>query len=353
MFTASPASVKIYHEELGSGAGRATIGRVAPTAVDADTFQAAVAPHRRELLVHCYRMLGSVDDAHDVLQETMMRAWRAFARHDPGRASVRTWLYRIATNACLNALEARKRRPLPSDIGPAFDNPDAAFVPGFDVPWLQPIPDALLGTAPSDPAELAIERSRLRLALVATLQLLPARQRAVLLLREVLDVPAAEVAELLDTTTAAVNSALQRARATLASARTDLAGTPDPDEKQQAVVDAFVAAFEAADVAGLTRLLHREVVLEMPPMWNWYRGVAAYGAFMERVFRTRGTRWRSLSVAANLQPAVAAYRADADSVFMLHTLQVFTVDGGQIVRTTVFQDPHVFELFDLPVELRR
>lgn len=325
---------------------------VGPTGVDDETFRAAVEPFRRELLVHCYRMLGSVDDAQDLLQETMTRAWRAFDRFDPGRASMRTWLYRIATNACLTALASRERRPLPADIGPQFDDPDAALVPGVEVPWLQPLPDALLGPAPSDPAEVAVERSRLRLAVVAALQVLPARQRAVLVLREVLDVPAGRVAELLDTTTAAVNSALQRARATLAASGADLAAVVEPRESERAVVDAWVAAFEAADVTALTRLLRDDVVLEMPPMWNWYRGVDAYCAFMARVYRTRGTGWRMVRVAANRQAAIAAYRADAGAAgrFVLHTLQVFTVHRGQIARMTVFQDPAVFALFGLPAE---
>ena len=324
----------------------------AVTAVDEDAFRVAVEAHRRELLVHCYRMLGSVDDAQDLLQETLVRAWRAFGRYDPDRASVRTWLYRIATNACLNALQARSRRPLPADIGPAFDDPDAEFVPGFEVPWLQPFPDAVLGGRSSDPAEVAIERSRLRLALVAAQQLLPAKQRAVLLLREVLDVPAGEVAELLETSTAAVNSALQRARATLSAVGADVDAAVEPDEEQRAVVDAYVAAFLAADVAGLTELVHRDVVLEMPPMWNWYRGVDAYGAFMARIFRTRGTSWRTVDVAANGQRGMAAYRADPTGRFRIHALQVFTVRGGRIVRTTVFQDARVFALFGLAPEAR-
>jgi RNA polymerase sigma-70 factor, ECF subfamily len=314
-----------------------------------DAFSEAVEPHRRELLVHCYRMLGSVHDAQDLVQETMTRAWRAFDRYDPERASVRTWLYRIATNACLTALASRRRRPLPSDVGARFDDPDAPFVPGLDVPWLQPFPDALLGAGPADPADVAIDRSRLRLAVVAALQLLPARQRAVLLLREVLGVPASEVAELLDTTTAAVNSALQRARAALADAGVEPGSVGEPDdERQREVVDAYVAAFETADVARLTALLQADVVLEMPPMWNWYRGPHDYGAFMERLFRLRGTRWRTVPLAANGQRGMAAYVGGGDGeVLSLHTVQVFDVAHGRIVRTTVFQDPDVFGLFDL------
>lgn len=318
-----------------------------PATVGDAAFSQSVEPHRRELLVHCYRMLGSVHDAQDLVQETMTRAWRAFDRYDPQRASMRTWLHRIATNACLNALEARKRRPLPSDVGAQFDDPDGPFVPGLEVSWMQPFPDVLLGTTPIDPEQAAVDRSRLRLALVAALQLLPARQRAVLVLREALDSPAAEVAELLDMTTPAVHSALQRARATLAKAGVDPASDIEPTDDQRAVVDAYVQAFEAADVPGLTRLLRDDVVLEMPPMWNWYRGVAAYAGFMERVFRTRGTRWRSTPVKSNGQPAIVAYRAGDDGVFALHTVQVFTVADGRIARTTVFQDPGVFALFEL------
>jgi len=174
-------------------------------------FVAAAEPHRRELFVHCYQMLRSVHDAQDLVQETMERAWRAYDRYDPELASMRTWLYRIATNACLNALQARARRPLPSGVGQPFEDPDAAFVPGFEVSWLQPFPDRLFGGPPEDPEMLAIERNRLRLALLGALQLLSAKQRAVLILRDVLDFSAAETAGALDISIAAANSALQRA----------------------------------------------------------------------------------------------------------------------------------------------
>jgi RNA polymerase sigma-70 factor, ECF subfamily len=312
-----------------------------------DEFGQAAEPFRRELLVHCYRMLGSVHDAQDLVQETLTRAWRAFDRYDPQRASLRTWLYRIATNACLNALESRTRRPLPSGVGQPFDDPEAAFVPGFEVPWLQPFPDDLLRSTPNDPALSAVERSRLRLALVAAMQLLPARPRAVLILREVLDVSADEVAEMLDMTPAAVNSALQRARRRLDAAGIDPDTMSEPEKSQRTVVDRYVAAFERADVAGLTRLLTDDVVLEMPPMWNWYLGADAYGGFLARVFRTRGADWRMVPVAANGQPAVAAYARQAVNAYELHTVHVFTVDHGAISRTTVFQDPDVFGLFNL------
>lgn len=310
-------------------------------------FTAAAEPHRRELLVHCYQMLGSVQEAEDLVQDTMLRAWRAYERYDPDRASLRTWLYRIASNACLSALETRSRRPLPSGVGQPFDDTDAAFVPGFEVPWLQPIPDRLLGGAPDDPAALAAERSGLRLAVVAALQLLPAKQRAVLILRDVLDFAAAEVALILDMSTAAVNSALQRARATFAGPGVDAGTLKEPEPAQRAVVDRYMAAFERADVEELARMLAEEVVLEMPPMWNWYLGAAAYARFMARVFDTRGHDWRTLPVSANRQPGMVAYNRNGEQ-FQLHTLQVFSVEGGVIVRTTVYQEPEVFGLFGLP-----
>jgi RNA polymerase sigma-70 factor, ECF subfamily len=177
-----------------------------------EDFEQRTGPYRRELLAHCYRMLGSVHDAEDLLQETLLRAWRAFDQYDEQRASLRTWLYRTATNTCLTALEKRTRRPLPTGLVGPSEDPTAPMVRGQEVTWLQPLPDSKLG---SDPAELLAFRGSLRLAVVAAMQLLPARQRAVLILREVLAWPATEVAEALGTTTAAVNSALQRAKAKL------------------------------------------------------------------------------------------------------------------------------------------
>ena len=299
-----------------------------------DAFSVAVEPHRRELYVHCYRMLGSVHDADDLVQETMERAWKAFERFDPARASLRTWLYRIATNACLNALESRKRRPLPSDIGARFSDPDAAFVPGLEVPWLQPLP--------TDPAASAEERSRLRLAFVAAVQLLPARQRAALILREVLDVSAAEVAEILDTTPAGVNSALQRARARLAEVGVDPDGVSEPPEEQRAVVERYVAAFERADMHALAACLADDVVLEMPPMWNWYQGIPDYLGFIERVYRTRGTEWSSAPLWANGEAGFVASCAGK-----LHSVQVATVEAGRVTRLTTYVAEEIFDLFSL------
>jgi RNA polymerase sigma-70 factor (ECF subfamily) len=311
-----------------------------------EDFTVRTDPYRRELLAHCYRMLGSLHDAEDLLQETLLRAWQAYDRYDPGRAALRTWLYRIATNACLTALEQRSRRPLPSGLGAPSGDPEQPLIRGEETPWLQPIPDAMLG----DPADVLLSRSSLRLAFVAALQFLPPRQRAALLLREVLDWPAADVATALGLTTAAVNSALQRARATLgkASLAQDLIDEP-ADAEVRAQVDRYVEAFEHADLVALEKLLAEDVVLEMPPFSTWYAGRAQYIRFMARVFTLRGTAWRLLPVRANGQPALAAYaRSGRGGDYVLHTLQVLTVTAAGISHNTAFNDPDVFAAFALP-----
>ncbi|MVU80991.1 sigma-70 family RNA polymerase sigma factor [Nocardia sp. ET3-3] len=315
--------------------------------VDVD-FAASTDRYRRELLAHCYRMLGSVQDAEDLVQETLLRAWRARDGYDETRAGMRTWLYRIATNACLTALEQRGRRPMPSGLGNApGDDPREALRHGGEIPWLQPIPDSLL----ADPSETALARGSLRLALVAAMQQLPARQRAVLVLREVLDWPAAQVAASLDMTPAAVNSALQRARKTLSQSGIHEDDVTEPAD-QRAVVDNYVAAFENADLAALEKLLSDDVILEMPPMLNWYAGRAGYAGFIARVFVTSGSDWRFLPVGANGQPAVAAYARDAEGGYALHSLQVFTVRDGLITHMiTYFQFTELFELFGLAPRL--
>ncbi|MFF7989183.1 RNA polymerase subunit sigma-70 [Kitasatospora xanthocidica] len=308
-----------------------------------EEFAARTGPLRPELLAYCYRMLGSVHDAEDLLQETWLRAWRAWDRYDPGRASVRTWLYRIATNACLTALRQQSRRPLPSGLGTGPDtDPDAPLRAGDGVPWLEPYP----GDGPGSADDL-------RLALVAALQYLPPRQRAVLVLRDVLDWPAAEVARVLESTPASVNSALQRARSRLAEQRPDEHELREPDDPaQRALLDRYVAAFRAADLAALGELLARDVVMEMPPVRNWYVGRADYLGFLRRVFAMNGTDWRMMPVRANGQPALAAYVREGDG-YVLHTLQVFTVSGGLVRRNTVFRHPDVFASFGLAPALAR
>jgi RNA polymerase sigma-70 factor (ECF subfamily) len=298
--------------------------------------------YRGELTAYCYRMAGSFHEAEDLVQETLLRAWRARARYDSTRASVRTWLYRIATNVCISALDGRTRRPLPSGLGMPSDDPGAPLKPALDIPWLQPFPDARVDTD---------RRTDMRLAVVAALQKVPPRQRAVLLLREVLEFSAVEVANQLETTVAAVNSALQRARSALSdvSEMEDVAEPNDPEVL--ALIDRYLRAFEAADVPALVRLVADEAVLEMPPVPLWYRGRSDYGRFMRRVFEMRGTGWATRQLAANGQPAFAAYAPHDGGRLQLHTLQVFTLERGRIARNVVFADPAVFDAFKLPPEL--
>lgn len=299
-------------------------------------------PHRAELVTYCYRMLGSFHDAEDLTQETFLRAWRARDSYDRERASVRTWLYRIATNVCLSALEGRSRRPLPSGLGAPSGDPAAPLTPALDIPWLQPFPDARYDTG---------TRADMRLALVAAMQILPPRQRAVLVLRDVLEFSASEVAAQLGTTVPAVNSALQRARAALGET-VDAAEVTEPgDPGVRAVIDRYVRAFEAADVPALVRLLADDAVLEMPPVPLWYRGRRDYGLFMRRVFDMRGPGWATRALTANGQPALAAYAPEPGGGCGLHTLQVFAITGGRVARNVVFADPRVFEAFDLPAHV--
>ncbi|HXW45819.1 MAG TPA: RNA polymerase subunit sigma-70 [Streptosporangiaceae bacterium] len=316
----------------------------------ADTdFERDCEAARRALLAHCYQMLGSVQDAEDAVQETLLRAWRARRQFDASLGSLRTWLHAIATNTCLTALAGRRRRPLPAGIGGPWADPQAPLADGRDIPWMQPFPDDLLA---GDPAAALLAAGRLRLALVAAMQLLPPRQRAILILREALGLPAAEVAGVLGTSAAAVNSGLQRARASLAAAGVaeEQVGQP-ADGASRALLDQYVSAFRAADLDGLKRLLADSAILEMPPFRNWYAGQDDYARFMARVFALRGTDWQFLSVGAGGQPALAAYVRAPDSGYQLHTLQVFAVAGGRIRRTVAYADQAVFDLFGLAASI--
>jgi RNA polymerase sigma-70 factor (ECF subfamily) len=291
-------------------------------------------PYRRELLAYCYRMLGSTHDAEDLVQETYLRAWRASADFDERRASLRTWLYRIATNACLTALESRGRRALPSGLaGPG----DGTLTRRDEIPWLQPFP--------ADPAALAESRDSIRLAFVAALQHLPARQRAVLILRDVLAWRAAEVAALLETTTAGVNSALQRARAQLADVSPGEVVEPS-DVERRAMLDRYVTAFLNADIVGLTALLREDIVLEMPPFASWFAGVDAVRAFLTP--RITPGRWRVTPTTVNGEPGLGAYVRGDDGVHRAHSIQTCTVTTTGISWFVAFQDPALFPTFGLP-----
>jgi RNA polymerase sigma-70 factor (ECF subfamily) len=309
-------------------------------------------PFRAELLAHCYRMLGSVHDAEDQLQETLLRAWRSYGRFE-GRASLRTWLYRIATNTCLRALENRSRRPLPSGLGAPAEDPDGPLAAARpEIAWLQPIPDALFATEPADPAAIVVSQASLRLALIAALQYLPSRQRAVLILRDVLAWRAAETAELLGTTTAAVNSMLQRARAQLelaALAEDDIREPASPADRE--LLRRYAAAFETADIGALTRLLREDAVLEMPPWPAWFAGRDLIGRFLSsQVFGQPGD-FRMTRTAANGQPALAAYLRDTDGVHRAHAIQVLTITTAGVARIVSFNDPGLLATFGLPPAL--
>jgi RNA polymerase sigma-70 factor, ECF subfamily len=307
-------------------------------------FDRRIEPFRKELLAYCYRMLGSAHDAEDLVQDTYLRAWRARAQYDDTRSSLRTWLYRIATNVCLTALEVRGSRPLPSGMVASSD-PLGPLVRGEHA-YLQPFPDSLLD------AGALIDRSSLRLAFAAALQHLSARQRGALVLRDVLSFSAAETAEILGTTAVSVNSSLQRARARLkeAGVRPERVSEPSAAE-QRAWVERYMRAFELADVEGLKRLLTEDVLMEMPPMLNWFSGRGNYGLFMEWVFDAAGKDWILKPVAANGgQPGFAAYRRVGDR-YELHTLHIFTVTAEGISRNSVFQDAEIFAAFGLAARL--
>ncbi|WP_435839218.1 sigma-70 family RNA polymerase sigma factor [Streptodolium elevatio] len=322
--------------------------RVGDVTAKAEGFDQLVEPFRAELLAYCYWMLGSAHDAEDLVQDTYLRAWRAREQYDETRSSLRTWLYRIATNVCLTALEARGRRPLPSGLVAASE-PLAPLVPGENLAWLQPLPDSWVESG--DPAGTVVERSSLRLAFVAALQYLTARQRGALILRDVLAFSASEAADILGTTVVSVNSSLQRARTRVkeAGGRREHLGEPSTAE-QRAWVDRYMKAFEQADVEGLKRLLTDDVIMEMPPMVNWFVGPGNYGTFMEWVFAKAGTDWLLKPVSANNQPGFAAYRR-ADGGYELHTLQIFTVTTAGISRNSVFQEPEIFASFGLAARL--
>ena len=302
--------------------------------------------HRPSLTGHCYRMLGSISDAEDAVQETMVRAWRARSSFD-GRSSVRTWLHRIATNACLDALGDRARRLRAFDERPVGTVDDELEVQPRSH-WLEPVPDARVLPADADPAEKAILRQSVRLAFVAALQHLPPRQRAVLLLTDVLGFSASEVAKSLDASVASVNSALQRARATLSTRPID--DVPTLPEAEGALVERYVEAFERYDLDALASLLHDDAILSMPPYTLWLRGPASIRAWLAgRGLGCRGSRL--IPTRASGAPAFAQYRAAPEGGHRAWALNVLELSGGRIARTTFFLDVEVlFPHFGLPLD---
>jgi RNA polymerase sigma-70 factor (TIGR02960 family) len=319
---------------------------------DRDDLLDRAQPYRRELLAHCYRMMGSVHDAEDLVQDTYLRAWRAADRFE-GRSSLRTWLYRIATNACLTAIESRGRRPLPSGLGAPSDDPERPVVEAPEVPWLEPVPDTMFrGEQPSDPAAVVVSRSSMRLALVAALQHLPPRQRAVLLLREVLKWRAAEVAELLDTSTASVNSALQRARAQLQQAAPTEETLSEPtDPAQRELLDRYAAAFENSDVTAIVKLFKEDAVWEMPPFPEWFCGRETIARLIGAQCPIGPGEGLMLPTAANGQPAFGLYSRHEGGDYRPFQLHVLTVSGDQVERVAAFFGDDLFRLFGLPDSL--
>jgi RNA polymerase sigma-70 factor, ECF subfamily len=306
--------------------------------VDETAFADLVEPHRRELRVHCYRMLGSFDEAEDLVQETFLRAWRAIGDFE-GRSTVRPWLYRIATNACLDALGGRARRVLPHDIDAGSD----------DIAWLQPFPD---------PADDVIARETIELAFLAAIQHLPPRQRAALILRDVLGFPAAQTADVLDISVASGNSALQRARATLRERlperRLDWAASAPPSEEELAVLRRYMEAMERADLTAVAALLAEDVRATMPPFRQWFADRAgvleALTASWDPASPDYVGRFRTVATRANGGPAVAAYtRHPGEPEFRAFAISVLRIDGGLISEMTAFHDPKLFPAFGLPM----
>jgi len=317
-------------------------------------FDTATEPYRRELLTHCYRMLGSIHDAEDLVQETYLRAWKGFDRFE-GRSSVRTWLYRIATTACLTALETRARRPLPSGLGAPSTEPLWQPAADEEIAWLQPAPDSALGgpVNPRDPADIAVYRAGVRLAFIAALQQLPARQRAVLVLCDVLQFRPAEAADILDTSTKAIYSALLRARTKVGAGRLDPDDVTEPeDPDQQTILDRYVDAFVHLDVAGLAALLRADVELEMPPTPTWFRGREAVIAFLSAQVLRNPEQWRLLPTWGNGQPAIGVFARHSDGGYRAHGVHVLETSGGLIARVVAFNEAALVPTFGLPARLR-
>lgn len=316
---------------------------------DRDRFAADSGRYRRELLAHCYRMAGSAQDAEDLVQETYLRAWRSYAGFE-GRASMRSWLYTIATNVCLTARTSHHTRVLPSGLG-GPDNEAGSpprYVAAGEVSWLEPLPDGWIATA-DDPEAVVVARESLRLALVASLQHLPARQRAILLLREVLAFSAAETAEILGTTTAAVKSGLQRARARL----DELDPAPEKlleptDRRARALLDGYIAAFERSDAALLEQVLRTDATLEATPFRDWQAGRAHCLRMLDTYVLGVPGQWRMVATTANGQPAAVVYHRAADGLLRADGIVVLAATPSGVSRVVKFHDPALVALFGHP-----
>lgn len=329
----------------------------------ADEFSAIIEPHRRALLLHCYRLLGSLQDAEDLVQEALLRAWQRRETY-AGRATVRAWLYKIATNLCLDALAQRKRRTLPVALQAAADLADPIPADVNEPIWLEPFPDALLAPVEAQPEAWLVRRERVDLAFLLLLQQLPPRQRAVLLLRDVLEWQASEVAQLLDLTVPAVKSLLFRARQTLAQHAGDDMPVVETNISQadavgQALLQQYTTAWEQADIAGLVALLKEDATFSMPPIPAWYRGRQTIAGLVGKtVFRGPAQgRWRLQPTQANGQPAFGLYRvgepqADGSVPYHAYGIQVVTLTGTLVADITTFRVPALFPRFNLALQLK-
>ncbi|MDQ6909624.1 MAG: sigma-70 family RNA polymerase sigma factor [Actinomycetota bacterium] len=321
-----------------------------PTGPDTTTIELELETHRRDLTGYCYRMLGSGFEAEDAVQETMVRAWRGIDSFER-RSALRSWLYRIATNVCLDMQQGPQRRARPMDLGPS-STADSVLGPGLpENTWISPIQDSRVLPADGDPAELATQRETIRLAFIAALQHLPPRQRAVLILRDVLRWHATEVAELLDTSVASANSALQRARATLAAADLDAPGTTTMDPAQQQILARYVEAFERYDISALVALICEDASFSMPPFALWLRGTDDIAKWY--VGQGIGCRnSRLLSTSANGCAAFGAYKSTGPSTWDPFALQVIEVSGDRITGLHHFLNPELFGAFGLPSRIQ-
>jgi RNA polymerase sigma-70 factor (ECF subfamily) len=334
---------------------------VAARAGDESAFAVLVERYRGELRAHCYRMLGSFDESEDLVQETFLRAWKSLGGFE-GRSTLRAWLYRIATNACLDALDGRARRVLPHHLAAPSD-PSVALPPRTDIAWLQPFPDRLWEpVAPSDaePDAVVVTRETIELAFLAAIQHLPPRQRAVLILRDVLGWPAKQTAALLEGSVASVNSALQRARATLREhlpeRRLEWAPSAEPTEQERAVLRRYMDAMERADLVAVADLLAEDVRTTMPPWPMWFQGrdavVAALAASWDTGSPGYVGQFRMVPTRANWQPAVATYVRGLDSpAYRAFAISVLRIEDDRIVEATAFHDLGLFPAFALPVAL--